>query len=135
MQIEFDCSLNGVDWNEVSSIFEQIGWGKREPDRLKQAFEASSVVCFAKAGGVVVGFGRSMTDNQFYATILDLIVRKEYQRKGIGMAIMQKLLDMLPGPQFVQLTSMPGKEDFYKQFGFRIQKTAMLLIRTTQAKS
>ncbi len=34
--------ISDVDWNQIATLFEQVGWGKREPLKIKTAFERSS---------------------------------------------------------------------------------------------
>jgi ribosomal protein S18 acetylase RimI-like enzyme len=128
MNITLDSSLDKIDWNEVSALFDLVGWGKRDTEKLRQAFSASSLVFAARVDGALAGFGRAMTDGQFYATLFDVIVKPEFQGMGIGTLIIKKLLSNLEGLRFVHLTAMPGKEGFYRRFGFEKQKTAMVLM-------
>jgi predicted N-acetyltransferase YhbS len=55
-------------------------------------------------------------------------VKPGYQRQGIGRKIMEALMDEVKDREFVALTSTPGNETFYGKFGFRRQKTAMVIL-------
>ena len=69
------------------------------------------------------GMGRVVGDG-IYNTVCDVIVKPDYQRKGIGTGIMNQLLKYLEDQilenekSSVQLIAEKGKESFYKRFGF-----------------
>ena len=71
-----------------------------------------------------VGMGRVVGDG-IYNIICDVIVNPDYQGKGIGTAIMIRLLDYLKektpenGRTSIQLIAERGKEPFYEKFGFK----------------
>ena len=46
---------------------------------------------------------------------------------GLGKAIVQHLLDQVQGYKKVILYAVPGKEPFYRKFGFRRMRTAMAI--------
>ncbi len=116
-----------VNWNEASALLKRVGLGARDPEQLKRAFSRSKAV-FIYDGDQLIGIGRAVTDEEYYATIFDVGVEPEYQKKGIGQKIMESLMDGFQGFWFVHLTSTPGNEPFYKKFRFRLQKTAMTVI-------
>ncbi len=128
MKTEIKKNIDNIDWNKVSALFESVGWGRRDPDKLKRAFKSSQVVVFILSAGNLIGIGRALTDFEFYATIFDVIVLPEYQGNGYGRMIIENLLKPLQGLRFVHLTSMPDKVEFYKKFEFRKQKTAMVIM-------
>jgi predicted N-acetyltransferase YhbS len=94
---------------------------------MKRAFERSKGV-FAFDGSALIGMGRCITDDEYYATIWDVIVKPGYQGQGIGGKIVEALLEGEKDKQFIALTSTPGNERFYGRFGFRLQKTAMVIL-------
>jgi GNAT superfamily N-acetyltransferase len=116
-----------IDWQETVDLVEAVGWGKRDPLQMKRAFERSKAV-FVFEGLSLIGMGRCITDDEYYATIWDVIVKPGYQRQGIGRKIMEALMDEVKDREFVALTSTPGNETFYGKFGFRRQKTAMVIL-------
>ncbi len=71
----------------------------------------------------LVGMGRLIGDGSMYWYIQDVAVLPEYQRKGIGTAIVERLVDYaqdsLTAPwASVGLTARKGKELFYEKLGF-----------------
>jgi predicted N-acetyltransferase YhbS len=54
-------------------------------------------------------------------------VLPEYQGTGLGKQIVDKMLELSRGHKKIILYSVPGKEPFYRKFGFRRMKTAMAI--------
>ncbi len=88
-----------------------------------------SAICYGKT----VGMGRLVGDGAMYWYLQDIIVLPEYQEKGIGKNIVNRLLKhikstAIPGTKIeVGLTSVKGKEPFYEKLGFSIGATGMRL--------
>jgi GNAT superfamily N-acetyltransferase len=66
--------------------------------------------------------GRVVGDGAAYFYLQDVVVLPEFQRQGIGTAIVEKLLQYLgdsvaPGA-FVGLFAADGAAQFYESFGF-----------------
>ena len=61
-----------------------------------------------------------------YFTIVDVVVRPDYQGKGLGTLIIQKLMEHIGqgipagGRVSIQLISEKEKEDFYVKQGFKL---------------
>ena len=59
-----------------------------------------------------------------YYLIVDVLVDKSYQGKGIGKKIINEIIDEIDSRTkkgqtcFINLISMEGKEDFYEKCGF-----------------
>lgn len=72
-----------------------------------------------------IGMGRVVGDG-IYFTIVDIVVRPEYQGKKIGTAIINSILNyiernMHDGSRVsVQLLAEAGKEQFYIKQGFKL---------------
>lgn len=113
-----------VDWDLLVDIFRRAPLGTREPARLRQTFEQSTVRCFAWHGTQLIGAGRAISDRITYAAIFDVVVAPEHQGTGVGKAIMQHLMQAAEAPNIL-LHATPGKEGFYSKLGFRKMKTAM----------
>jgi ribosomal protein S18 acetylase RimI-like enzyme len=95
----------------------------KEYEKIKSAFERSYKVVTAWDREMLVGAGRMLSDGICYGAIFDVGVLPEYQKRGIGKGLMQKLLNSeehMP----IHLTSTFGNEDFYKKLIFKKHKTA-----------
>jgi N-acetylglutamate synthase-like GNAT family acetyltransferase len=60
-------------------------------------------------------------DGVVHALILDLIVHPDYQNKGLGKRILNKLVDKCRQHRIrdIQLFSVKGKAGFYHKCGFK----------------
>ena len=130
VELKFDCA--GVDWKFVSETLKRVGMASRAPELHRKAFMASAVVVFAHADGQPVGFGRAISDGAYQAAVYELAVVPEFQKQGIGVQIMQAILDRLPGCNVI-LYAAPGKENFYRKLGFRKMKTGMARFQNAAA--
>ncbi len=126
--ITHDCDT--IDWQALAELIECAPLVKRDPADLRRAFANSYAACFAFLGGQLVGTARATSDGVYYATVLDVCVHPDFQGRGIGRLVVERLLARLPAHK-VFLTSVPGKEGFYKKLGFLRQTNAMGLYDTT----
>ena len=124
MEIEIRCDCAGVDWAIVSETLKRVGMAYDVPAVHQRAFEASHTTVFVYRGARLIGFGRAISDGVYQASIYDVAVVPEFQRKGIGTRLMQQILERLAGCN-IMLYATPGKEGFYQQLGLRRMKTGM----------
>ena len=132
MTIRIQTDDSGVSWTEVANLFTAIGWGRREPDQLEAAFGKSTFQRFAFDGTKLVGFGRTIDDGVYYATVVDMVIDPDYQRQGVGTQIMQSLQSALKGFLITTLTAVPQVQPFYARLGWRTLKTGMMLPRSEE---
>ena len=125
-------SDESVSWQQVAALFQAVGWGQRDPNAIQSAFARSSFKAFAFDGDELVGFGRTIDDGRFYATVVDVVVHPAHQQKGIGKAIVQDLQSRLEGFLIVTLTAAPDVQPFYGRLGWRKQTTAMIRPRSKE---
>lgn len=105
----------------------QAGWGIITLAQAQKAVSNTPFSIAALDGETAVGMGRLVGDGALIWYVQDLIVLPEYQNRGIGSAILEKLLDFAAGSDIdgssimVGLMSAKGKESFYEKFGFRVR--------------
>ncbi|MDY7540699.1 GNAT family N-acetyltransferase [Undibacterium sp. RTI2.1] len=124
--MNFVFTTQKVDWEVVASLFQQVGWGNRQPSEICSAFEKSSFVIFVYDGDELVAFGRTMDDGKYYALLVDVVVKPDSQQSGLGREIVNYLRSQLVGYKFITLTAAPGKEEFYLKLGWQQQTTALI---------
>jgi ribosomal protein S18 acetylase RimI-like enzyme len=127
MTLEWRHSLEGIDWEELSRLYQAAPLGNKQPDGLKLVFSNSMFKCFAYDEGRVVGVGRAMADGLDCSYICDVAVHPSHQGTGLGKEIVSRLVDLSKGHRKIILYAVAGKEPFYKKFGFRRMKTAMAI--------
>ena len=96
------------------------------------ASKNSSVVCSVFVDGKMIGFGRAISDGQYQSAIYDVVVLPEFQDQGVGKTIMNALLKKLPKTSTILIFAAPGKEHFYRKYGFCNLKTGMGLFSNAE---
>ncbi|WP_082089399.1 GNAT family N-acetyltransferase [Methanosarcina horonobensis] len=124
--LTFSDSLKAVDWEEASVLFERapLGKQKRDSEQLRRAFEASYAAVIVYDSDRLIGMCRALCDGEYQAAIYDMVILPEYQGKGIGKGMLDRLCDKLPVENII-LYSAPGREGFYMKCGFKKMRTAM----------
>lgn len=122
--ITYSSKLDGIDWREAAQVVEKAPLGKRDPDELRQAFEASYAAIAVHDEGKLIGLARALCDGQYQAAIYDVVLLPEYQGQGVGKEIMRRLRDMLPVKNVI-LYAVHGREGFYAKCGYKRMLTAM----------
>ena len=129
--VQFQFDSQGVDWRHLLQLFKVTNLGGREGDKVRRAFEKSSVVCFAKDKLRLVAAGRALTDGEYHATIYDVVVDPEYQRKGVGSRVMSELLARLPVWR-VLLVAGREVQPIYRRLGFESYDNVMARLDRTR---
>ncbi len=100
-----------------------MGWSAYtdEPEVLHKGFEHSMLVLGAYESGKLVGVIRVVGDGYTIVFIQDLLVLPEYQRKGIGAALIQSVLTRFSFVRQIELAAdtTSGTAAFYKSQGFQ----------------
>jgi GNAT superfamily N-acetyltransferase len=108
---------------EILPLYESVGWQFycKHPEVLEKAFANSLCVLAAYEGDELVGLIRSVGDGLTILFIQDLLVCPAYQRKGIGTALMNALLEKYSHVYQIELATDNTEKTiaFYKSFGFR----------------
>lgn len=108
---------------EYSDLFLTTGWNDEyhlTPEELERAIADSWYSVSAYHDSRLIGYGRVIADGVYHALIVDMIVHPDFQRKGIGGAILKKLVERCRVHKIrdVQLFCADGKAKFYEKFGF-----------------
>lgn len=125
--IQWSSSIESVDWAELSAMYRLAPLGDKSPGWLETAFTNSMFRFFARKDGAVVAAGRAVADGVDCAYICDIAVHPSHQGQGLGGEVIARLVAASKGHRKIILYAVPGKEDFYRKFGFRRMKTAMAI--------
>jgi GNAT superfamily N-acetyltransferase len=122
MQIEFRSDIPDPD--QFWHLYQTTGWNEEYQlslDDLMQALRASWYLLGAYDGERLVGFSRLVSDGVLHAMVYEMIVLPEYQGRGIGGQILEKLIQKCreAGIRDIQLFCARGKRGFYENYGFR----------------
>lgn len=127
MQFVWNESLSNVDWSELSALYRAAPLGEKNPSDLEKAFSNSLFRLFVYDSGRLIGVGRALADGVDCSYICDVAVLPTYQGIGLGKEIVARLVALSAGHKKIILYAVPGKEPFYRSFGFKRMTTAMAI--------
>jgi GNAT superfamily N-acetyltransferase len=109
--------------SELLALYGSVGWTSytRDPDALARAVRQSGFVWTARSeSGELVGLIRGVTDDVSILYVQDILVLPEWQRRGVGRALMEAVLTRYDHVgQMVLLTdNRPEQLAFYGSLGF-----------------
>lgn len=132
MPLEWKHSADGVDWEELSALYRAAPLGEKPPLHLQKVFSNSMFKCFVYENAKLVAVGRALADGGDCSYICDVAVLPSYQGTGLGKQVVSDLVEMSSGHKKIILYAVPGKEPFYRKFGFMRMKTAMAIFKNQQ---
>jgi ribosomal protein S18 acetylase RimI-like enzyme len=125
--LEWKDSLESVDWQELSDLYRAAPLGNKSAAGLETSFSNSLYRCFVYDKGRLVGVGRALADGVDCSYICDVAVLPTYQGMGLGRQIVARLVERSRGHRKIILYAVPGREPFYRKFGFKRMTTAMAI--------
>ncbi|CAM3990933.1 GNAT family N-acetyltransferase [Deinococcus marmoris] len=109
--------------DELLRLYASVGWTAytRDPQALARALRHSSFVWAARnEGGELVGLVRGLSDDVSILFVQDILVLPDWQRQGVGRALMGAVLDHYAHVMQTALLTDDGPEQlaFYESLGF-----------------
>jgi GNAT superfamily N-acetyltransferase len=130
--LEWKYSSDGIDWEELSALYRAAPLGDKKAAHLQKVFANSMFKCFVYEGSKLVAAGRALADGGDCSYICDIAVLPSHQGTGLGKQIVGYLVDQSRGHKKIILYAVPGREPFYRKFGFLRMKTAMAIFENQQ---
>lgn len=107
---------------EILGLYTSVGWTAytEDPAALRRGYENSLLVLGAYEDGKLAGIIRAVGDGATVVFIQDILVFPEYQRKGVGSALLRAVLDKYAGVRQVELVTDNTEKTvaFYQSMGF-----------------
>ena len=131
---ELTVQYNTLTAEEFISLWESVWDGAPTFEQVKLGLEHTLFRVTVWDGDKVVAMARMIGDLGLDYYIKDVVVRPEYQGRGIGRRMINELLKFIndngvPGTEiFVELCAMPDKIPFYEKFGFSANEAQRLRI-------
>ena len=120
----------GLDLDEVLEVYRESGLGERRPIGDRERFEAmvrgANLVVVCRVDGRLIGIARSVSDFSYATYLADIAVTREYQRSGIGRALIDATRQEAPLAKIV-LLSAPAAAEYYPHIGFTRHGSAWVL--------
>lgn len=122
--------LNNITFNDTITINEyndlraSVDFITIRPNRAETALQNSLYLIVARDGTRPVGMARVVGDGGYVYFICDVIVRPDYQSRGLGRRLIETVLSWLREQVgedetiMINLMSAMGKEPFYEKLGF-----------------
>lgn len=108
---------------EVLNLYSSVGWTAYtdHPDSLRRGFENSLVILGVYTENDLVGILRAVGDGETIIFIQDILVHPDYQRRGIGTALLKEALSRYSHVRQIQLATDNTEKTkaFYRSCGFR----------------
>ena len=132
-ELQYELVDNVLRAEDFIRLKTAVGMMDRPLGQVEKALQNGLFHVSAICDGKTVGMGRLVGDGAMYWYLQDIIVLPEYQGKGIGKSIVNRLLKHIKSTAImgtkieVGLTSVKGKEPFYEKLGFSVGATGMRL--------
>ena len=108
---------------EILRLYRSVGWTAYtdQPEVLRKGFENSLLTLAAYEGDQLLGIIRAVGDGYTVVFVQDILVFPEHQRKGVGSALLQAILERYSHVRQIELATdnTPKTIAFYKSMGFR----------------
>ncbi len=113
-----------IDASEYLVLRESVGWEAISIEQAKRSIANSYAVIGCLCNNALIACARVMWDGGYTAFIVDVMVRPEWQKQGIGTYMMKSLENELnlklksDEKIMINLYASSGKEAFYEKLGF-----------------
>jgi GNAT superfamily N-acetyltransferase len=122
---------NQLDLSEVVELYRASTLGERrpidDPAIVGSMLEHANLVVTAWDGALLVGIARTLTDFAYVGYLSDLAVRESHQRRGIGVALVQKTRERMGPRSMLVLLAAPKAVEYYPRIGFTRHESAWVL--------
>jgi GNAT superfamily N-acetyltransferase len=119
-----------LDVDEVIEVYQSSGLGERRPvadaERFARMVRNANLILACRIDGALVGISRSISDFSYVTYLSDIAVRLEYQRSGIGKALIEATRKEAPQAKIVLLAA-PAATEYYPHIGFVAHNSAWVL--------
>ena len=116
--------VESLTYEDYSQLRASVGWKNFSREQAERALTRGAFSLSVKDGEQTVAMGRAIGDGLYY-TLVDIVVRPDYQGQGVGTRVIHWLLDRIEQEMpensrvSVRLLSEKGREGFYERLGFR----------------
>lgn len=106
--------------SDIAAVF--ISSGIRRPsndlERITRMFANSNLIFSAWYHGRLIGVCRALTDFAYCCYLSDLAVNQQFQKLGVGQALIAKVSEAIGEEVALILLSSPEAMDYYPKLGF-----------------
>jgi ribosomal protein S18 acetylase RimI-like enzyme len=104
-------------------VFQNAGLSPKTRQAAERGLPDSIYSVLVKDGKTPIGMGRVIGDSGCHCQVVDICVLPEYQGRGIGKMIMEKIMGVinkeLPESCYISLIADSNARHLYEQYGFK----------------
>ena len=114
-----------IDPKDYITIRRNVGWNEINPNQIHKALNNSMINISVYNEEECIGIGRIVGDKVLKGMLTDIMVKKEYQKMGVGTLIVKTLLEKIndyinEGESFqIEASPTNGNRDFYINCGLK----------------
>jgi ribosomal protein S18 acetylase RimI-like enzyme len=110
------------DVEEFMALRVSAGLSRNDPDAATAGLAGTCFSVCVRDAERLVAMGRVIGDGGCFFQVVDVAVHPEYQRRGIGLQVMTRLMEQLrehaPKTAYVSLFADGNAARLYEKFGF-----------------
>ena len=116
--------INESYLSQIKALYEESGWSSYlgNDEKLKNAIKNSLLTLGYMDEGELLGFVRCIGDAEHVVLVQDLIVKKDYRRKGLAKKLMNEVFEKYKDVRWIQVNT-DGEDEvanaFYKAIGMK----------------
>lgn len=117
--------------DQLADVFTRSGIRRPVDDlsRLARMLEHASLVVTAWESARLVGVARALTDFSYCCYLSDLAVDKQYQHRGIGLAMIDHVRSVIGEQSMLLLLAAPEAATYYPKIGFEAVPNGWIIKR------
>jgi GNAT superfamily N-acetyltransferase len=121
---QFITDPNPVEIEQIMVLYQEADWWDERDngnhELIRRIIAGSHCFLTVKDGNEIVGMGRAISDRVNDSYIQDVIVFSRFRRQGIGMKIIEGIVDHLlnDGMKWIGLIAENRTHSFYRKIGF-----------------
>ena len=119
------------DTEAIADLYKSSGIRRPVGDleRIRKMYATSNLVVSAWDGRVLVGIARSLTDFCYACYLSDLAVRKEYQKQGVGIRLIEATQKEIGPETSLILLAAAAAMGYYPKVGFEKIENGFIIHR------
>ena len=125
-ELKYTDEVPGVD--EFIELRVRAGLSRKSFDAAARGLAGTCFSVCVRDNSRLVGMGRVIGDGGCFYQVVDIAVRPDYQRKGVGFRVMARLMKQLrknaPESAYVSLIADGEACRLYEKFGFEFTAPA-----------
>lgn len=108
-----------IEPSELSSLFEEIGWGSYPDEIIIKSISAYPFIAYARSeSGVLIGYLSAFSDRVFSTMLGELVVHSKFRRRGVARMLLESLDMQYPDcPIYVQ--TLGESKHFFFACGYK----------------